>query len=223
MVVFDGEMLRVIVHARTEAARVWRDSRSRTSWSLLRSGSRSPASGSRTNWSYGRIAVERRDDPIAVAVAFGGIGKSELSPGGGRRSARHPANVGPSVRRTRASRAAARRLWRKRRVNRPRGTRRFPSGVGGRPVRSYVARRISVRLSARARASSPRIRCAREELSMSLAATRCLSPRAARRWRAAGNDHHWRRLGPIDRVFGLRGGDGGRRCADRARPFFTLR
>ena len=101
------------------------------------------------------VGVEAADDVVAVApgvAALVVVGEARTS----RRSGPRRASAGPSARRSAATRAAGRRPSR-RRVGGPgrRRRRRSPSGVGGRPVRSNVTRRMSVRRSAGGAAARP--------------------------------------------------------------------
>ena len=109
--------------------------------------SRSPAICSRTNWSYGMSCVEARRSPSRgmvqlrdreVAVAAGGVGVAdhvEPVPAPPLAVLRATPAGGPRPSRRRSGESSARNAS-------------ISSGVGGRPVRSKVARRISVRLSA---------------------------------------------------------------------------
>ena len=107
-------------------------------------------SASRTNWSYGRSRVERRRPPSR------GSARRRRSPSRrrcrgrrtSRRSGRRRASAGPSARRRPATRAAGRPPSRTRRASRRATNASTSSGVGGRPVRSKVTRRMSVRRSA---------------------------------------------------------------------------
>ena len=116
----------------------------------------SPAICSRTNRSYGLSALKLADDVVAVppgAAALVVVGE----PGRVGVAGRRRASAGPSARRS-AGDASSRSTTfaNARRPGRGRSTKASIScGVGGRPVRSNVARRMSVRRSAGGAGFSP--------------------------------------------------------------------
>ncbi len=106
------------------------------------------------NWSYGLSCVERGDDVVAVApgVAVGDVLVQAVGVGVAGHVEPVPA---PALAVVRARPAAGRRRGRRRRGDSSARNASTSSGVGGRPVRSNVARRISVRLSAAGAGRSP--------------------------------------------------------------------
>ena len=99
------------------------------------------------------VVVERLDHPVAIQIRVRDTGCSRgpsdrASDSRPRRSARRRATGGPTFRRSAATPAGDRRPSRTRRATSSFWNASISSAVGGRPVRSSVARRISVRLSA---------------------------------------------------------------------------
>ena len=143
----------VDVLARRAPGSRWRSAARRV---LLRvaAGSRSPAICSRMNWSYGLSRVERVDDVIAIPP---GVGIGQVAGRAGRFAVAGDVEPvpAPALAEVRRGQQPIDQPSRRRPGEASSRKASISSGVGGRPVRSKVTRRIRVSLSASPTGLSP--------------------------------------------------------------------